>query len=119
MKDERKELMRGIVTTAHNAITGTATSSAIDMQGFNGIMIYFTTDMARNWTISLTGSDSSTGTFAAVYEQANTGTMAAMSYQTNANRVFVFKGVPNYVKVVATEDADGATVTVKAQPIKL
>ncbi len=119
MRDERKEMMRGPVTVAHNAITATATSAAIDCKGFNGVLIDFAISGAANWTISITGCDTSTGTFKAVYELANTGTMTAMSYQLNANRIFVFKGVPDFIKVVATEDAGAETVTVKAQPIKL
>ena len=119
MRDESREMMRGPVTTVHSGITATATSAAVDCRGFNGILIDFAISGAANWTISITGCDTDTGTFKAVYELANTGTMTAMSYQLNANRIFVFKGVPNYIKVVATEDAGAETVTVKAQPIKL
>lgn len=119
MRDESKELMRGIVTTVHSAITSTATSAAVDCRGFNGVLIDFTISGAANWTISITGCDEATGTFKPVYEQVNTGTMTLLSYQLNSNRIFGFKGVPNYIKVVATEDAGAETVTVKAQPIKL
>jgi len=45
--------------------------------------------------------------------------MAAMSYQLNSNKVFLFKGIPDWIKIVATEDADGATVTVKVQPLNV
>jgi hypothetical protein len=117
MRDEVRELMRGTVTTAHAAGTAaTATSSAIDCRGFNGILIDFAITGAANWTISITGCDTDTGTFKNVYLTDST---TQMSLQLNANRVWSWKGVPNYIKVVATEDADGQTVTVKAQPIKL
>lgn len=120
MRDESRELMRGPVTTTHAAGTAVSTTSdAVDCRGFNGVLIDFAITGAANWTISITGCDTSTGTFKNVYEQANTGAMVQMSYQLNSNRIFVFKGVPNYIKVVATEDVNGQTVTIKAQPIKL
>ena len=99
------------MTTAHNAITGTATSSAIDCRGYNSILIQVTISVSHNWTFSVRGCLTSGDTFTDWYEQANTGFMTSMSYQTNANKGFVFKGIPDYVKIVATEDDDGATVT--------
>ena len=107
---------KGNIITAHSAITATATSAPINCQGKNALLVYFTTSAANNWTIKIQGSDTRNGTYADCYELANTGSMAAMSYQLNANRVFLFRGIPDWIKVVATEDADGATVTVKVQP---
>lgn len=111
-----EKMLKGTVTTAHSDIIATATSKAIDTKGYNALLVYFTISAAQNWTIKVQGSDSRNGTYADCYELANTGSMAAMSYQLNANRVFLFKGIPDWVKIVATEDADGATVTVKVQP---
>jgi hypothetical protein len=45
--------------------------------------------------------------------------MTLMSYQTNASKGFVFKGVPDFVKIVATEDVDGATVSCFVQPFNI
>lgn len=109
-------LYKGSVVTVHSAIEATATSDAIDCQGYNAILMFFTTSAANNWTIKLQGSDSKNGTYADCYELANTGSMAAMSYQLNSNKVFLFKGIPDWIKIVATEDVDGSTVTVKIQP---
>ena len=111
---------KGAVTLAHSAITGTATSTAIDCRDFNSVLVDVDISvLAKNWTFSVQGSLLSTGTFKDWYEQANTGVMTLMSYQTSASKGFVFKGIPDYIKVVATEDEDGATCTVRVQPLNL
>jgi 3-deoxy-D-manno-octulosonic acid (KDO) 8-phosphate synthase len=119
MINELGRQFKGDITTVHTAITATATSAIVDCRGYNAILIDFTISGTANWTISLTGSLNRNGTYKALYELANTGSMAAMSYQTNASRLFIFKGIPDWVKVVATEDADGQTVTVKVQPLNI
>lgn len=111
---------KGSVTTAHSAITETATSAEIDCRGYNAILIEADISVAAKlWTFKVQGCMVSGGTFIDCYELANTGTMTLMSYQTNASKIFVFKGIPDYVKIVATEDEDTATVTVKVQPLNL
>jgi hypothetical protein len=112
-------MSKGAVTTVHDAIQATATSDPVDCRGFNAVLVYFTTSAANNWTIKVQGSDTRNGTYADCYELANTGSMAAMSYQLNSNKVFLFKGIPAWIKIVATEDADGSTVTVKVQPLNV
>jgi hypothetical protein len=110
---------KGAVTLAHSAIDATATSAVINCEGYNGILIHAIFSGAANWTIKVQGSLTENGTYSDIYELANTGTMTAMSYQTNASKVFVFKGVSDFVKIVATEDVSGQTLTVYAQPINL
>jgi len=111
-------LKKGTASTVHAAITGTALSAEIDCTGYNAVLVEVAISVAvKNWTFSIQGCLVSGGTFVDVYELANTGSMAAMSYQCNASRMFIFKGAPNYIKVNASEDEDGATVTVKVQPI--
>jgi hypothetical protein len=117
---ELDKLPKGSVITAHDAITETATSAEIDCTGYNAVLIEaIITEATQNWTFSLQGALTSGGTYADLYELANTGSMAAMSYQTNASKVFLFKGIPDFIKIVATEDVDGATVTVKVQPLNM
>ena len=110
---------KGGVTTAHAAITVTATSAEIDCRGYNAVLIEASLSATFNWTFKGQGCMTSGGTFVDLYEQANTGTMTLMSYQCNASRMFLFKGIPDYIKIVATEDEDGATVTVKVQPLNV
>jgi hypothetical protein len=114
------KMSKGSVEIVHNAITGTATSAEIDARGFNAVLIEATIAVAnKNWTFKVQGSMVSGGTFMDCYEQANTGVMTLMSHQTNANRIFLFRGIPDYIKIVATKDEDGATVTVKVQPLNV
>jgi len=98
-------MSKGPITTVHDGIQATATSDPVDCRGFNAVLVYFTTSAANNWTIKVQGSDTRNGTYADCYELANTGSMAAMSY--------------HWIKIVATEDADGSTVTVKVQPLNV
>jgi len=110
-------LARATLTTAHNAIAETATSSAINCVGYNSLFMYVGPfSDAQNWTFKIQGSLNSSGTFVDWYELTNTGSMVAMSHQCNAARGFTFRGVPGYIKVVATRDGTASTVTVKVQP---
>ena len=108
------------VTVAHNSITGTATSAEIDCRGYNSLLVEVSVSIATKlWTFKVQGSLLSGGTFVDGYELSNTGIMTVMSYQTNASKGFVFRGIPSFVKIVATEDEDGATCTVRVQPLNL
>ena len=114
------KINKGNVITAHSAITTTTTSARIDCRGKNSISIQTLISVAtKNWTFKVQGSMTENGTYTDWYELANTGVMTPMSFQTNASKGFAFKGIPDWVKIVATEDEDGATVTVYAQPINL
>jgi hypothetical protein len=117
--DEAKR-SKGSVTTAHSAITATTTSTEIDCRGFNAVLVEVAISVqVKLWTTKIQGCLSSGGTFIDWYEMANTGTMTLMSYQTNASKGFVFKGIPDYIKIVATEDEDTATYTCRVQPLNL
>ena len=110
---------KGNVITVHDAITATTTSQPIDCRGYNAVQIQAILSTTQNWTFKVQGSMSRNGIYADCYELANTGSMAAMSYQTNASKMFLFKGIPDWIKIVATEDADGATATVYVQPLNV
>jgi hypothetical protein len=114
------KMSKGGITVAHNAITATALSTEIDCSGYNAVLIFFEiTGGANNWTISLQGASTSGGTFLNWFEQANTGTMTAMSYQTSVNAGWIWKGIPDYIKINANEDANGSTVTVTVLPLNV
>lgn len=111
-------IYKGNVIKVHDAITATATSVKIDCRGKNAVLIQALISVAvQNWTFKVQGSMTEHGTYTDCYELANTGAMALMSYQTNASKMFLFKGIPDWIKIVATEDVDGATVTVNVQPL--
>lgn len=104
---------KGSVTTAHDGITETATSSEIDCGGYNALLVETVVTVAvKNWTVKVTGSLSTGGTFADCYDGST-----LMSYQTNSSRINLWKGIPRYVKIVATEGEDTGTCTVRVQPV--
>jgi hypothetical protein len=114
------KMSKGAVTIAHNAITATALSNEIPVVGFNAVLVSVEiSGGANNWTFSVQGCMESGGTFVQCYEQANTGAMVAMSYQCNSSQMFLFKGIPDYIKINANEDVDGSTVTVRVQPLNI
>jgi len=111
---------KGSVTTAHSAIEATTTSNEIDCRGFNSVLMWITISAAQHWTFEVVGCVISGGTFLSCYELANTGLFAQMiTPEIDASRIVVFHGIPDYIKVVATEVDDGATVTVKVQPFNV
>lgn len=104
----------GSSTTAHDAAASTATSSAINCTGYTSVRLLITITGSGEWAVALTGSATSGGTYVACYEGAT-----AMSTTTSASVAVAWRGVPNYIKVVATENSGTATCTVTATPINV
>jgi hypothetical protein len=114
------KMSKGGFITAHSAIVATTTSNEINCSGYNSILVEVSISGAvANWTFKVQGSFLSGGTFIDCYELANTGVMTLMSYQTDSSKIFVFRGIPDYIKIVAIEDVNGATATVKVQPFNI
>jgi hypothetical protein len=113
------QMIKGNVTTVHSAIEATATSAKVDCRGYNAILVDVTLSGAANWTFKVQGSLTENGTYKDVYEQNAAGTWTLASYQFNASRMFLVRGIPDFVKIVATEDADGQNATVKVQPLNI
>ena len=108
-------MSKGAITTAHNAITATATSAEIDCRGFNSLLVHWVSNQTdKTWTISVLGAMGSGLTFVPLLDKA-TG-LAVSEITTDISGYFVINNVPDYVKIVATETDDGATVTCKVQP---
>lgn len=106
---------KGPITTAHDAITATTTSAEIDCRGYNSLLVHFVSDASdKKWTISVQGAMGSGLTFVPLLDKA-TG-LAASEITTDISGYFTISNVPDYVKIVATEIDDDATVTVKVQP---
>ena len=108
------QLDKGTVTTAHSAITTTTTSSAIDTTGYSAVLVYFNITGSGAWTIKLQGALTSSDDYIDLYD-GNGIQMSTGSLTTDMCRLFV--GIPDFIKVVATEDSNGATVTTKVQPV--
>ena len=114
------KMSKGSVLTVHSSLTSTTTSAEVDCRGYNSILVQVTQTGTGTWTYSIQGSLISGATFFDCYEQTNTGSMMQMSYSgVTSSRMFLFKGIPDYIKVVATETVDGATVSVQVQPLNM
>ncbi len=114
---------KGSVTTAHSAITGTATSNEIDCRGFNAISVEMACSAFSegNWVASILGCAVSGGTFGVCYQPKDDGTFVAQAtpaISADGNTTYYFRGIPNYVKILATRTTDG-TLTCKVTPMNL
>ncbi len=109
------KMTKGAVTVAHSAITATATSAEIDCRGYNSLLVHWVSSATdKTWVISVTGAMGSGLTFVPLLDKV-TG-LAASEITTDISGFFVISNIPDYVKIVATETDDGATVTCKVQP---
>lgn len=109
------KMSKGAITVAHNAITATATSAEVDCRGFNSLLVHWVSSATdKTWKISVTGAMGSGLTFVPLLDKT-TG-LAASEITTDISGFFVINNIPDYVKIVATETDDGATVTCKVQP---
>lgn len=115
---EVSKKLKGTITIAHNAITGTATSSEINCIGFNSLLVHWVSDMSdKTWTISIQGAMGTGLTFVPLLDKA-TG-LVASEITTDISGFFVISNIPDFIKIVATETDDGATCTCKVQPFNV
>ena len=112
-----RKVEKGKVTIVHSLIEATTTSAEISCVGYNAILVHTVVTPDKKdmqWTTKLQGCMTSGGTFVDWYDGAT-----LMSFQTDSGKAVVWKGVPDFVKVVATEDADGGKATVTVQPLNV
>jgi len=115
LKSIKNQLSKGAVATPLNLIEVTTTSAAIDCRGYNSILVYQKVTVATKlWTTKIQGALESGDTYADWYEGAT-----LMSSQTNSTKASVWRGIPDYIKLVGTEDEDGGKLTVKIQLMNL
>jgi len=88
-------------------IEATAASGPIDCRGYNALAVRVVLDEAKNWTLSILGSTGPEGPFTAITPIGG----SALSHQTSVDAFIIFQGLPDYVQLKATEDADGAKLT--------
>lgn len=108
---ELMQLARGakITPTALTGITATATSIEYNCKGHNALILYFNlTAGTGTFTVKIQGK-SVDGAYIDMYDV--NGNLMALAGVT-ADRAQIFVGIPYDFKIVATEDVDGATVTV-------
>ena len=111
------ELCKGTIRNAIPALTAvTTTSPAQKAKGHNAIIIFAKITGTGTWSIKVQGATSGNGTFMDVTDYK--GDAMAISSAT-ASKAQVFKGLPENFKIVATEDANGATIEVDYELITL
>ncbi len=107
--------MLGEVVNLFDEIVASATSEVIDTLDYGSILIQAIVSVsAKNWTIKIQGSLTSDGTFSDIYDS---GTL--VSKQTSTDYFAIWKNLPRYIKIVATEDADGGKLTLNYQLIRI
>jgi hypothetical protein len=107
---------KGAITTALNAITGTTTASEVNTEGFNAVLVSVNISGTGTWKVDVRGRFDVSGTVMDIFDnndrQLTTGNLTA-------SRMRLFVSIPNLITIVATEVADGATCTVRVQPINI
>lgn len=109
------KMSKGGVYTAHNEVSTTATSDEIDCSGFNAVILHVVINGTGKWKIDVLNSTITNGTFVDAYDgdkQLSTG-------EINTSRSVLLRGITDYIKIKATEIINGATCTVKVQPLNV
>jgi hypothetical protein len=78
------------------------------MAGWDALYCAVTLSTTGQWTISLTGCDTLAGTYL---------DMVGQSMTFSASGIYTFTGLPDFVKIVATEDSGSAACTVQTMPV--
>jgi hypothetical protein len=107
---------KGSTTLALNGVLVSQYSNDISCKGYNACLVSVNLSGTGIWNISIQGKFTSDGTYMDLYD--NNGNQASFgNISTNMLRTFI--GMPDFIKIVATEITDGSTLTVKVQPINL
>jgi hypothetical protein len=110
---------KGAVSTVFNGIQANATSPVIDCSGYNAVLVSVNfTDGAGTgvFSFALQGKFDTGGVMMDIYD--NNGNPLTTGNITT-NQVKLFAAVPDFIQIVATEITDGATITVRVQPINI
>ena len=107
--------VKGSVTTVHNGIADTATSTEVDCTGYNALIVHAVVTGAQAWTFAVQGAMTTGGTYAAAYDGGDAMSVASIS----TSIVVVWKGITDFVKIVATRTGSASTCVVKVQPVNI
>lgn len=109
-------LEKGTVYTAHSTISSTATSIEFDTTGFNACLVSCDLTGTGTWKVDVQGRFDSNGVYMDIYD--NTDAQLTTGNITS-DRMKLFVGIPSFIKIVATEVVDGATLTVRVLPLNV
>jgi hypothetical protein len=115
--------IKGEITTVLSAITATTTSAEVNCTGFNSLLVEcdVTDIVSGNWAVDVQGTMVSGTAVGDCYDMLAGSTPVKMSTGTisaNGKRLFIFRGIPDFIKIKATRTTDG-TITCKVQPVNL
>jgi hypothetical protein len=109
---------KGDTQTVITAGTGASptTSSEFSIVGFNAMKVYLYLTGTGAWTLTVQDSSNPAGTFVNSYDnQGNLMQTPSMS----ASGSFLFVGLSDQCKIVATEDSGTATIQVDIVPLNV
>jgi hypothetical protein len=111
------QLPRGNPKVLFSGITASATSPMQEIKGHNAMILFLNlTAGAGTWTIKIQGRVPETDTYIDMYDINNI--LMGISGAAASKAKFI-AGLPEQFKVVATEDVNGATVSVAYQLISV
>jgi len=122
------KMSKGGIVVAHNAIAASVAEAScveIDCRGFNSIsvkMLAASITGGATWTGALYGTSASGETTGPCNSPKDDGTFAVQAtpaIAANGTYNYVFRGVPNYVKIVPTLAVSTGTLTVVVTPMNL
>jgi len=95
-------------TTLLNAVIATTTSAEKNCVTYNAVALECTVSdiISGSWDVEILGCNISGGVFGSIFDE-NSRQMIVQNLNTNATTTFIFKGIPNYIKVVGTRTTDG------------
>lgn len=105
---------KSTVATAHNAITASVAIGScieIDAKGYTSIKLYITISGTGTWKVDVYDTGVSGGSYALAYDGSSQSSTGNITESRNP----LFRGIGDYVKIVPTEDAGNATLTVDYQ----
>ena len=105
------QLAKGTKKVLMDSITATTTSVRQEVKGHNALILYVDFEAGSGtFTVKIQGKmPGTTDTYLDMYD--NAGNLMQLASIT-ADRAQLFVGIPDDFRIVATEDADGATISV-------
>jgi len=109
--------LKGAPIEVFEEIENTSTSKIYGMKGHNSILVHvkLSATGSPEWTVKLQGAPTFDGEFVDLYD----GSTALSTGTLSSDRCVMLKGVPEYIKVVATEDSGTGNCTVNIIPLTM
>jgi len=110
------KMNKGNVKTMLTAVSSTTTSAEERISGYNAVLVTVLINGAGTWKVDIQGRLDASGTVMPIVDN-NDAPLTTGNLTVSTMKLFV--SVPDLITVVATEIADGATCTVRIQPLNV